>query len=681
MEMPARRLCSAALALAAAAAFRVDAAGQAGAGRAAVTFTRDVAPIVLSRCAPCHRPGAAGPFSLLSYADVRSRARQIAAVTASRYMPPWLPEAGHGAFVGERRLSDAEIRTIGDWVDQGAPEGDAADLPPPREWPGDWQLGRPDLVVALPEPYVLRPGGPDVLRTFVIPLPVERGRFVRGIEVRPANPRVVHHATMRIDRTPASRRLDAADPAPGYEGLLSPDARYPDGHFLAWTPGQLRGLSDDGLAWRLEAGSDLVLQLHLQPSGRVETVQVSVGFHFTDTPPTRRAAIIRLSREDLQIPAGAAEHVVEDRYLLPVDVDLRELQPHAHLLARRFEAFARLPDGSVRWLLRIADWNFSWQDVYRYREPLRLPAGAELVMRVAYDNSSGNARNPFDPPRPVRWGQQTTDEMGDLFLQVLPASPGDLAALERDAGRKAAEADVAGFLRLLEGGPEDPLVHASLASAYLQLGRADRALAHLERALALDPRSAIAHHDVGTVLALAGRPRDAIARFEEAIRIDPDLVYARSSLGYLLHREGRIDEAMAHYRRVLAADPRHAAVHNNLAIALQSRGRLEEAVRHYELAARVTPPAPAHERNWGEALARLGRPAEAVAHLGRALEASPDWWPVMRGLAWILAADPDPGVRAPGEALRLAERAADLTGRRDAGVLDLLAAAHAAAGA
>ena len=228
-----------------------------------VTFASDVAPIIFDRCGECHRPGGSAPFSLLTYSAVRQRAAQIAAVTKSRFMPPWKSEPGYGEFIGQRPLADAEISAIQRWVEGGTLEGDPRDLPAQPRWIEGWQLGKPDLIVTLSKPYTLQAEGTDVFHVFVIPLPVSATRFVRGLEFRPGNPKVVHHANIRIDRTPRSRQLDEQDPAPGYDGLIARSAVYPDGHFLGWTPGQIAPLLPKGLAWRLDQGTNLVVQLHM----------------------------------------------------------------------------------------------------------------------------------------------------------------------------------------------------------------------------------------------------------------------------------------------------------------------------------------------------------------------------------------------------------------------------------
>lgn len=593
-------------------------------------------------------------------------------------MPPWKPEPGHGEFVGERRLSSENIALIQAWVDQGAVEGNPRDLPAVPQWDEGWQLGTPDLVVQMPVPYALNGSGSDVLRNFVIPIPLATKRFVRGIEFRPGNPKVVHHATMRIDQTQASRRLDDEDPLPGYEGPLAPDARYPDGHFLAWTPGQLRPLADDGLAWRLEPDSALVLQLHLQRGGKPELVQPSIAFFFTDVAPKRRPSMIRLSREDIDIPAGQRDYAIEDRYVLPVDVELRELQPHAHYLAKEITGAAQLPDGTTRSLIYIKEWDFNWQDVYRLRVPMLLPKGTTLLMRYTYDNSADNPRN-VSSPRRVRWGQNTSDEMGDLWLQVMPRSVEDLSLLEQETERKILAEDIRGYERLLELDPSNGSLHETLASGYLQAGRRDEAVQHLEVSLGLNPQSPMTHYNLGTALLVLGRFAEAASHFEDALRLRPDSAYAENSLAQALRSQGKLDEAIEHYRRALVIEPNYAHAHNNLGTALQSLGRFDEAITHYAQATRIKPDDAVPERNWGKALMAQNLVPRALAHFRQALTLMPEWPALLVDLAWILAAHQSQGIRAPAEAVVLAERAARLTEFRDPRILDVLAAAYASA--
>ena len=612
----------------------------------AITFNRDIAPIVWVRCAPCHRAGEIGPFSLVTYEDVKQRATLIETVTRRRIMPPWKPEAGKGEFEGERRLSDRELLAIEQWVAGGAPEGRPEDLPTPPNWNAGWQLGKPDLVVTMPEPYVVPAGGGDVFRTFVIPIPLSSPRYVKGLEFRPGNPRVVHHANLGIDRTRSSRRLDLHDPEPGYVGGMVPDARYPEGQLLGWTPGQVPRQVPHGTQWRLEAGSDVVVQLHLQPTGKRESLQVSVGLFFTDDPPDRTPVGLRLGSETIDILPGERDHVIEDRYVLPVAVEVLAVQPHAHNLARRMEASATKPDGTTVPLIAISDWDFRWQDVYRYAKPFVLPKGTVVSMRYQYDNSETNVRNPRQPPAHVVWGQNTTDEMGDLWIQVVPETASDLAELNKDFRRKAHAEDLAAYTKVLRADPTNPLRHDAVASLYFEGGRIDDAISQYRQSLALNPDSPSTHYNLGIALALRGARGDAITEFREAIRLDPEYSQAHNNLGATLQVVGQFDEAIEHYRRAVSIQPDNIDARLNLAQVLSSLGQTTEAAKQFSTV--------------------LGLQADQPRALA--------------GLAWIRATAWDSVMRDPAEAVRLGERAASLTDRRDISALDALSAAYAAAG-
>jgi len=534
-----------------------------------VTFARDVAPLLADRCGLCHHPGGSAPFSLIGYSDARRRATQIADVASRRLMPPWKADPSDGPFVGQHPLTDAEIRLLREWAESGAPEGDPRDLPAPRAWPDGWQLGTPDVVITLPRPFTLQADGTDIFRIFVIPIPADRLRFVRGLEFHPGNPRVVHHANIRVDPTPASRRLDEADPAPGYDGVIARTAEYPDGHFLGWTPGQVAPLLPKALAWRLEPHTDLVVELHMQPSGKPETVSPSVGLYFSDQPPTRTPAMLRLGRQNIDIPVGDAHYVVADSFVLPVDVDVEAVQPHAHYRARDVRGLATLPDGSTKRLIDIADWDFRWQHVYRFVAPMRLPKGTTLSMRYTYDNSTANARNPEHPPKRARWGQRSSDEMGDLWIQVLTHDERDLDTLSREFRPKVAAEDVIGYEVEIEKHPEDAALHDSVALLYLELARHEQAIAHFRRSAALKPQSPQAHYNLGTALTVARRLDEAAAAFREALQLDPSYANAHNNLGNVLLAQGRTEDAIREFREVVRLQPDSEAARKNLAAALQ----------------------------------------------------------------------------------------------------------------
>ena len=534
-----------------------------------VTFNKDVAPIVFERCASCHHPGGAGPFSLLTYASARQYASQIARATSERYMPPWKADAADGPFVGQHPLTGEQIGTIRRWVDGGAVEGNPADLPPPPRIAAGWQLGAPDLVVTLDRPYTLRADGSDVFRIFVVPLPVDAApRHVRGVEFLPGNPKVVHHANIRVDRTPASRRYDEEDPGPGYEGLIAHSATYPDGFFLGWTPGQVSPILPKGLTWRLDRGTDLVVEVHMQPSGKPEVVKPSIGLFFGAEPAEKTPGMIRLGRQSIDIPAGDNLYAIDDSYVLPVDVEVQAVQPHAHYRARSLTATATLPDGRLRQLIRIQDWDFRWQHVYRYVTPIALPKGTTLRTRYIYDNSASNPRNPVIPPRRVFWGQRSSDEMGDVWIQVLTRTPADLEALNNQLAPKVMAEDAIGYERTIQSEPASVALHDDVAMLYLRLGRPKEAVAHFERSVALNPGAAATHFNLGTALTVAGRLDEAVEQYREALRLRPDYAQAHNNLGGILLQRAQLAEAVAHIAEARRLDPSNVQARNNAVMAV-----------------------------------------------------------------------------------------------------------------
>src|SRR5712671_6559836 len=357
-------------------ALRLRSINQPSAGRylshppGTLTFHKDVAPIVLDQCAYCHRPGQSAPFTLLNYADVKKRAKLVADVTGRRYMPPWLPEPRYGDFAGVRRLTEDQLGVIQQWVAEGAVEGNPADGPPTPRWPEGWQLGEPDLVVKMPEAYDLAAEGKDVYRNVVIPIPLSERRYVKAVEFQPGNPKVIHHAFITVDQTRESRRLAEKQNPPGFDGMELPEtAIMVAGQMLGWQPGKQAEATGEGLSWPLEKNSDLVLQLHLHPTGKPEQVQSAVGFYFTNQRPAKTPFRLYLPVWRIDIPAGARDYAVENSYVLPVDVDVLRVSPHAHYIAKEMQGYAILPDGTKRWLLLIKDWDFNWQGDYRYAQP------------------------------------------------------------------------------------------------------------------------------------------------------------------------------------------------------------------------------------------------------------------------------------------------------------------------
>lgn len=395
---------------------------------ASVRFNRDIAPILNAHCVACHRAGESAPFSLTTYVDAARRAKQLAVVTASRVMPPWKPNPHFGSFRGERRLSDAEISRLAAWADDGAPEGDASDLPPSPRFVDGWRLGQPDLILQLPEPVDIPADGPDIYQYFVLPSNLTQDRLMSAIEFRATNPRVVHHATVFLDTSGEARQRDAADEGPGYRRAGGGGFALA-GSLGGWGPGVTPQPLPPGLGRLIPRNADVVLQLHFHPSGKPECDQSAIGIHFAPAETKRRVDEIRVANMDLTIPAGAAKFRHRASYILPVDTVVLDITPHMHQLGREIVATATLPDGHVEPLILIEDWDFNWHDHYVYTRPLRLPRGSRIDVSAVFDNSAANPRNPHSPPRVVRWGEQTADEMCVCFFQITTEQPGELAKL------------------------------------------------------------------------------------------------------------------------------------------------------------------------------------------------------------------------------------------------------------
>ena len=534
----------------------------AGQDSPAPTFAHDIAPLIYHNCAPCHRPGEVGPFSLLSYSDIKKHARQIATVTSSRYMPPWLPEPGYGNFQGARRLTDGQIQMIKDWVNANTPRGDESTEPSPPHLTEGWQLGPPDLVVKAPRPLAVPANGPDIFWNFILKPDLSSTQHVRAIEIRPSQDRNIHHANVILDRVGSSNRLEAR-PGAGFAGMdltIDRNPFDPDSHFLFWKPGTVPYSEPEGLAWRIDPGNELVLNTHIQPTGKEERVQPVIGLYFTDQPPKRFPILIELQNDNaLSIPAGAKDFVVTDDFKMPVDVDVLAIYPHAHYLGKLLEAYATLPDGSRKWLIRIPDWDLNWQAVYRYASPFFLPKESVVSMRFSYDNSGENPRNPNTPPKRVVAGNQAKDEMGHLWLQVLPRGPGD----------HRRELQEALMEHRLEKNPNDFTARLNLGAIQLSRLNPQGAEASLQIAVRIDSRSPEAHDMLGMALRSLGRLSEATEQFRLALKADPNYMNARYNLATDLAKEGDLKGAVENFRVVALAYPKAATVQEQYQRLLQ----------------------------------------------------------------------------------------------------------------
>jgi tetratricopeptide (TPR) repeat protein/mono/diheme cytochrome c family protein len=606
---------------------------------AGITFNKDIAPIVFAQCAVCHRPGEAGPFDLLTYADVKAHARQIVKVTESRFMPPWAPEHGKGDFAGERRLTDEQITLFRRWVEGGAVEGDAADRPSAPRFPEGWPLGEPDLVLKTDRPFALRADGPDVFWNLVYRSPTPRTRYVRAVEIRMGDRKVAHHANLLVDRTRSSRRREvdgAGSGFPGMELAMESEGFEPESHFLFWKPGTIAQEEPKGMAWRLDPATDLVLNLHLRPSGKPEAVAPTIGLYFTDEAPSVFPMLVQLERDGaLDVPPGRKDFVVTDEYELPVSVDLLAIYPHAHYLGKDVEGVATLPDGSRRWLIHVPDWDVNWQAVYRYTSPVALPRGTRITMRWSYDNTADNPRNPHHPPARVRAGNRAEDEMAHLWLQVLPRPERDGGKLSFDPRLLLQEALMR---RRLAKYPDDFTGRYNLGAALQAQGRRAEAVRELREAVRLEPARATARNTLGAALQADGKVQEAAAEYREAVRLDPAYASARYNLGQLLVAAGNLDGALREFREAARQEPDDPELQAQLGAALLEKGDLDPSIDASRRALALDPDHARARYNLGQALARKGDLTGATEAFREAIRRRPD--------------DPDPDARdALGAAL------------------------------
>jgi hypothetical protein len=377
-----------------------------------LTFNKDIAPIVFNNCTVCHRTGEVAPFALTSYGETAKRAKTIANVVGKRAMPPWKAEPGP-AYLDECRLSDDQIGLIKQWAAEGVKEGNPADLPAMPKFPEGWRNGEPDLVLEMPEAFTVPAEGRDIYQHFVIPTGFTEERWVSAVEVHPGNRRVVHHVLVHLDVSGKARELDAQDPGPGYrkrgQGFVSA------GLIGLWAPGNVARRLPDGIGMPVPKNADVVLEIHYNLRGKPETDRTKIGLYFAKGPVDKRMRRSEVASR-INIPAGDDNYTTTASIPVPAAVTLHAVLPHMHLLGRDIKVSATLPDGKELPLVHIPDWDFSWQNSYVFREPIRLPRGSKVTLAARYDNSAANPRNPHSPPQPVRWGEQTTDEMCLAYL-------------------------------------------------------------------------------------------------------------------------------------------------------------------------------------------------------------------------------------------------------------------------
>lgn len=376
------------------------------------TYAEHVAPILNNHCVQCHRPGEVAPFSLIGYDNAKKWAAMTSVVTHSKQMPPWKAKTGYGEFADDIQLSPAQIEILKLWNAQGAPRGDKSKEPAPPKFSSEWALGKPDMIVSQKAPYAITPEGTDEYRNFVIATNFKEPVWVTAMDVKPGNPRVVHHVIVFLDNTGQSEKLEARtkDGREGYE-TFGGVGFVPNGSFGGWAPGLRARKLPAGKAFKLEPGARMVMQVHYNKTGKPETDQTKVGLYFAKEPVEQKVELAWLFNILLNIPAGAKEHKQVYTQTIPADITIYAVMPHMHLLGKEMKAWVERPDKTITPLIHVENWDFNWQLNYLYKVPVKVPKGSRVVVEAIYDNSADNPNNPSNPPRPVRVGERTTDEM------------------------------------------------------------------------------------------------------------------------------------------------------------------------------------------------------------------------------------------------------------------------------
>lgn len=383
----------------------------------APTYTRDVAPFLRENCESCHHNGGIGRVAYSNYDMVAAWAPDMRDSIRAGDMPPWPPKDGVNDFKGARTLTQADRDMFERWIDEGMPYGDDSELLPPVEYPNEWTLGEPDLVLVPEEAYTVEAVGQDEYRCFVLPVNLEEDRWVRGIEILPEAKEVVHHVSVYLDESGKAVELQKADPKPGYESFGGIGFAV-SGSLGGWAPGNTPFLLPEGIGRRLPKECHIVIQVHYHKSGREVLDRSRLGVYLHDKPVKQELAEIAVASRLLFIPAGAKNHRVAGGTTIGEDSHILAILPHMHLLGTEINVTASLPDGSRQPLVWVDDWEFNWQETYIYEEPIALPRGTRIDLEAFYDNSADNEKNPNDPPKFVKWGEESSDEMCIAFLFV-----------------------------------------------------------------------------------------------------------------------------------------------------------------------------------------------------------------------------------------------------------------------
>jgi hypothetical protein len=397
------------------------------------TFHADIAPIIYDNCTGCHRAGEIGPMQFTTYEEISSQGSFIDYVVQSGVMPPWTPDHNYTELVGERFLTAEELQTISDWVAAGTPEGDASENPGLPNFPEGSQVGTPDLILEMPEPYVHGADGQEQYQVFVIPTGITETKEVRAVEIRPENSNIAHHGLIGYTHAPGvvaqAQDLDYSSEEPGYESFGGYGVVVQDDLFGGWVPGTPPLIFPPTIGKTMEPGSHLLLQMHYGGTFEEQSDQTTINIFYADEAIERDVVNYMMSpmhlNEPFYIPAN---QVVEFHGTLYIsnDVSIISTIPHSHLLGKSWHAYATSSDlQDTIPIISIPEWDFHWQGIFTYPTLKHIPAGYTIHAVAEYDNTASNPLNPNNPPQPMWFGDFTTDEMYIIFFQYVNYLPGD----------------------------------------------------------------------------------------------------------------------------------------------------------------------------------------------------------------------------------------------------------------
>lgn len=364
-----------------------------------VTYSKHISRLVQARCQECHQPNGIGPFSLLDYRQTRGWARMIREVIDENRMPPWHADPAHGEFANDRSLSDAEKQMVYDWIDNGMPRGNEADLPEPIEWKNEWRIGEPDVIFEMPEEVTIDPAGVVPYKYFRTETNFEEDVWISAAECLPGNPKVVHHIIMFVQSPNGDGNFARGEVSEGDGGFLD-----------AFAPGGVPQIMKPGQARKIPAGSSLIWQMHYTPTGKTEVDRSKFGIKFATGPITHEIATGSAVNFNFSIPPNESNYRVESEVKFPQGGTLFALAPHMHYRGKDFDYTVVYPNGDEEKILSVPNYDFNWQTTYHLKEPMVLPPGTKIECVAHFDNSADNPYNP-DPSKTVTWGDQTWEEM------------------------------------------------------------------------------------------------------------------------------------------------------------------------------------------------------------------------------------------------------------------------------